>query len=66
MASGYSKHVWDILMDGMSTLWSGGHIVVLGRLLHRFFRILPGTLGFWWEMGRESILPGTFVVKSIS
>ena len=20
-----------------------------GRLLHRFFRILPGTLGLWWE-----------------
>ena len=48
----------DILMDEMRTLQLGGHIVALRRLLHRFFRILLGTLNLWWETGREFVLWG--------
>ena len=44
-----------VLIGGMPTLQSSGHIVAHGRPLHRFFRILPSTLGLWWEIGRVRI-----------
>ena len=47
-----------ILMVGMPTLQLGGHIIALGRLLHKSFRIFPGILGLWQEMG-ESIFGKT-------
>ena len=40
-------------MVGMPTFQSDGHIVVLGRLLHKSFRIFLSILGLWQEMGKE-------------
>ena len=40
-------------MVGMLKLQSDGHIVVLGRLLHKSFRIFQSILGLWQEMGKE-------------
>ena len=44
-----------ILMDEMSTFWLHGHTDVLGRLLHKSFRILPHILALWWGMERKSV-----------
>ena len=43
-----------ILMDGMLALWLDGNINVLGRLLHKSFKVLPHPPALWWRMGRES------------
>ena len=44
-----------ILMDETPTWWLNGHTVVIGRLLHKFFRISPHISVLWWGMGRISI-----------
>ena len=43
-----------ILMDGTQPLWLDGHTNVLGRLLHKSFKLLPHIPALWWGMGRES------------
>ena len=40
-------------MVGMPTLQSDGHIVVLGRLLHKSFRSFPSLLSLWQDIGKE-------------
>ena len=44
-----------ILIDGTPTWWLDGHTNVLGRLLHKSFRILPHILALWWGMERKSV-----------
>ena len=42
-------------MVGMPTLQSDGHIIVLGRLLHKSFRIFPSILSLSQEMRKEFV-----------
>ena len=44
-----------IPMNGTSTFWLGGHTIVLGKPLHRFFRIFLHTLVLWWPTRREFV-----------
>lgn len=41
-------------MDGTLTIRLDGHIDILRRLLHKFFRTFPHTSTLWWGMGKES------------
>ena len=51
----FQAFIRHILMDGTSTFQLGGHIDVLGKLLHKYFRTFPCILTLWWGMGRESV-----------
>ncbi|RVX12962.1 Callose synthase 9 [Vitis vinifera] len=42
-----------ILMDEVPTFWLDGHKDVLGRLLHKSFRIIPHAPALWWGARRE-------------
>ena len=49
-----------ILMDETLIWWLDAHTDVLGRLLHKFFRISPHISILWWEMGRKFIFGKIF------
>ena len=51
-------------MDGMPTFWLNGHTNVLGRLLHKYFRILPTYPLCGWEWGENPFLRRFMVGKS--
>ena len=44
-----------ILMDGMPTIESGGHIITPRRSLHNCFKFSLHTLVLWRVMGLESV-----------